>query len=210
MRVIVNWSSPPVSIRTLYARIRRFLGEQDGRFFRNTRSSFTSAFSFRSRSNSARSGSVTAVSPVSVRALKAQTQRPSGPAAQRGLVDAELTGDGRDCPAGVDHQLHGLICAPRSELPACVSHVNILSCEVSTERGQGHPFGWRGAIGRRPTCLSATRPAGQMLSARGTVEGRRHRFLGVRSSLDGATRAADVRFMRAPRLRHASVAPRTW
>ena len=41
---------------------------------------------------------------------------------QGGFGDAELAGDSRHRPAGVDHQLDGLVFELRSELPACVSH----------------------------------------------------------------------------------------
>jgi DNA invertase Pin-like site-specific DNA recombinase len=63
------------------------------------------------------------------------------PPAQRCLVDADFAGHGRYRPASVDHEHYGLVFVPKSELPACLSPVTILSCEVSTQGGQGQLIG---------------------------------------------------------------------
>ena len=101
-------------------------------FFRNARSSFKSAFSSRNRTSSARSDSVTAVPPGSCRALNAATRRPS---------EASLMPSYRATVATARPMLMTSFTAsslyPGVNSRRVLAMMNILSCEVSTQRGQG-------------------------------------------------------------------------
>ena len=117
----------------LAVRVRGFLAEDAGRFFRNARSSFSSAVSLRSRSNSALSDSVTSVCPVSLRVIDAVTQPPRL---------ASLTPSSRATVATAlpvvmtSFTASSLYSGVNSRRDLAI--VNILSCEVSTTRGRGH------------------------------------------------------------------------
>lgn len=118
-------------MRTLGVRIRGFLDEEDGRIFKNARSVFSSVFSFRSRSSSALSNSVTSACLVALRLLNAVTHRlsvtslmPSSRATVAAARPVLMTGfTASSLCLGVNSR-------------RVLAIVNILSCEVSTRRGQ--------------------------------------------------------------------------
>ena len=61
------------------------------------------------------------LAPRAVASLMAGPERVHPPT-QRRLVDTQLPGHRGHRPTGVDHQLHGLVLVPRSELPTPSSH----------------------------------------------------------------------------------------
>ena len=111
----------------------------------------SSAFSFRSRSSSARSSSLNAAVPS-----PRGPPLPGAPVAQRALVDPQLPGHLRDRLPGLPHHPHRALLEVLIELPIRSSPSPLLKGDVSTLRGEAH-------CSRRNPIISA-RPARQRSS----------------------------------------------